>query len=117
MDLAQRRLAARPIRLLNPELEASRYAKSIAGLAIYLQEIQMEEPILLPVEQVREWLSAKKVVVAGTITRLVELRLLEMTKAAYNTGSAREFKFIGVEGKDYEAERRPTKSARKIEEQ
>jgi hypothetical protein len=51
---------------------------------------------------VREVLAAKKVVVAGTITKLIELGLLEMTKADYHTGSAREFKFRGVEGKDYE---------------
>lgn len=102
MDLARRRLEARPVRLLNPDLEASRYAKGIVGLAVYLQEIQKEEAILLPVEQVRELLAAKKVVVAGTITRLVELGLLEMTKATYNTGSAREFRFRGEEGKDFE---------------
>jgi len=113
LDLAQHRLAARPIRLLNPELEASRYAKGIFGLALYLQEIQKEEPILLPVEQVRELLVAKKVVVAGTIKRLVELGLLEMTKAEYNTGSAREFRFRGVEGKDYEGERAGPKSGKK----
>jgi len=113
MDLAQRRLAARPIRLLNSELEESRYAKGIIGLALYLQEIQGEEPILLPVEQVREWLKAKKVVVAGTIIKLVELGLLEMTKAEYNTGSAREFMFRGVKGKDYEVERGGPKPARK----
>jgi len=40
-------------------------------------------------------------VIAGTITRLVEMGLLEMTKATYNTGSAREFRFKGAEGKDY----------------
>lgn len=102
MDLAQRRLASKPLKLLNPELEASRYAKGIIGLAVYLQQIQKDEPILLPVEQVREVLAAKKVVVAGTITKLIELGLLEMTKADYHTGSAREFKFRGVEGKDYE---------------
>jgi len=102
MDLAKRRLTSRPIRLLNADLDASRYAKGIIGLAINLQEVQGEESILLPVEQVREILVAKKVVIAGTIMRLVELGLLEMTKAAYNTGSAREFLFKGVEGKDYE---------------
>lgn len=101
MDAAQRRLAAKPIRLLNPELEASRYAKGIVGLALYLQEIQKDEPILLPVEQVRAWLAAKKVVVAGTIAKLAQLGILEMTKREYNTGSAREFLFRGVEGKDY----------------
>ena len=113
IDLAQRRLAARPLRLLNPELNESRYAKGIIGLALYLQEIQKEEPILLPVEQVREILAAKKVVVAGTITKLVELGLLEMTKAEYNTGSAREFMFRGVKGKDYEVETGGPKPARK----
>ena len=102
MNLAQRRLEARPIRLLNADLETSRYAKGIVGLALYLQEYQKEQPILLPVEQVREWLAAKKIVVAGTIKNLVELGLLEMTKAEYNTGSAREFMFRGEKGKDYE---------------
>ncbi len=101
MDVAVRRLTTRPIRLLSPELEASRYAKGILGLAVHLQELQGESPILLPVEQVREILSAKKVVVAGTIMKLVEMGLLEMTKAQYNTGSAREFLFKGVKGKDY----------------
>lgn len=101
MALAQQKFASRRIRLLNQELEASRYAKGIVGLALHLQEIQKEEPILLPVEQVREWLVAKKVVVAGTIMKLVELGILEMTKPEYNTGSAREFRFRGVEGKDY----------------
>jgi hypothetical protein len=117
MDLAQRRLAARPIRLLNPDLEASRYAKGIVGLALYLQEIQKDEPILLPVEQVREILAAKKVVVAGTIKKLVELGILEMTKAEYNTGSAREFLFRGVEGKDYEVERGGPKAGKRRREE
>jgi hypothetical protein len=114
MDVAQRRLAAKPIRLLNAELEASRYAKGIIGLALYLQEIQKDEPILLPVEQVREWLVAKKVVVAGTITRLVQLGILEMTKPEYHTGSAREFRFRGVEGKDYVFDENVPKGARRI---
>lgn len=113
MDLAQRRLAAKPIRLLNTELEGSRYAKGIIGLALFLQEIQKDDPILLPVEQVRSWLGAKKVVVAGTITKLVQLGILEMTKAEYNTGSAREFLFRGVEGKDYVFEDAVPKGARR----
>lgn len=101
LDLAAHRLKARPIHLLDEELEASRYAKGVMGLAIHLQLIQKDEPILLPVEQVREILKAKKVVIAGTITKLVEMRLLELTKADYHTGSAREFKFRGVKGTDY----------------
>ena len=105
MDLAKRRLERQPVRLLNPELELSRYAKGIVGLAVHLQGIQGDEAILLPVDLVREALQAKKVVVAGTITKLVESGLLEMTKATYNTGSAREFKFLGIEGKDYVFER------------
>lgn len=105
MDVAIRRLSTRPIRLLNADLEAARCAKGILSLAVHLQELQGELPILLPVEQVREILSAKKVVVAGTIMKLVEMGLLEITKAAYNTGSAREFLFKGVEGKDYVFER------------
>lgn len=107
MDLAVRRLETRPIRLLDADLEESRYAKGVIGLAVHLQEIQGEEPILLPVEQVRQILKAKKVVVAGTITKLVELGLLEMTKAQYNTGSAREYLFKGVMGKDYVFIKRP----------
>ena len=114
MDLAQQRLESRPIRLLNPELEASRYAKGIFGLALYLQEIQKDEPILLPVEQVRSLLVAKKIVVAGTIKKLVELGILEMTKVEYNTGSAREFIFRGIEGKDYEFERAGPKGPKKL---
>lgn len=101
MDLASRRLENRPVRFLNSDIQASRYARGILSLAVHLQEIQKDQPILLPVEQVREILSAKKVVVAGTITKLVEMGLLEMTKSTYNTGSAREFRFKGTEGKDF----------------
>ncbi len=101
MDVAVRRLATKPIRLLNEDLEASRYAKGVVGLAVHLQDIQGKSPILLPVEQVREILKAKKVVIAGTIMKLVDIGLLEMTKATYNTGSAREFLFKGEKGKDY----------------
>ena len=101
LDLAVKRVETRPIQLLDEDLEASRYAKGILGLAIHLQEIQGDEPILLPVEQVREILSAKKVVVAGTITKLVDMGLLEITKPEYHTGSAREFRFRGEEGTDY----------------
>lgn len=101
LDFASHRLLTRPIRLLDDELESSRYTRGVMGLAIHLQEIQKEEPILLPVEQVRDILKAKKVVIAGTITKLVETGMLEMTKADYHTGSAREFRFRGVKGKDY----------------
>lgn len=101
LDLAVRRLQTRPIILLNEELENSRYARGILGLAIHLQDIQGKDPILLPVDQIREILAAKKVVVAGTITKLVDLGLLELTKEEYHTGSAREFRFKGVEGLDY----------------
>lgn len=101
MDLAVHRLSGRPVRFFNSEIEQSRYARGILSLAVHLQEIQKEEPILLPVEQVRAILAAKKVVVAGTIMKLVEMGLLEMTKSTYNTGSAREFRFRGIEGKDF----------------
>jgi hypothetical protein len=106
LDLAIRRLRTRPVRLLNADLETSRYAKGILGLAVHLQEIQGDDSILLPVEQVREILAAKKVVVAGTIMKLIDLGLLELTKPEYNTGSAREFRFKGVEGEDYVFEER-----------
>jgi hypothetical protein len=101
LDVAVRRLESKPVRLLDADLEASRYAKGILSLAIHLQDIQGTESILLPVEQVREILSAKKVVVAGTITKLVDMGLLELTKEDYHTGSAREYRFKGEEGKDF----------------
>lgn len=101
MDLAVRRLETRPVRFLNSDIEGSRYSKGVLSLAVHLQEIQKDEPILLPVDQVRAILGAKKVVVAGTIMKLVEMGLLEMTKSTYNTGSAREFRFKGAEGKDF----------------
>lgn len=107
LDMATRRLETRPVTLTDPELEASRYAKGVFGLALHLQAIQGDGPILLPVEQVREILKAKKIVVAGTITRLVDRGLLEMTKSEYHTGSAREFRFKGVEGEDYRLDDRP----------
>lgn len=101
LDLATRRLTSKPVILLDEELEASRYARDIMGLAVHLQQIQGEQPILLPVEQIRGIIAAKKVVVAGTITKLIDKGLLVMTKAAYHTGSAREFLFKGEAGKDY----------------
>lgn len=102
LQVAAKRLETRPIVLLNSELEASRYARGVLAIAIHLQDIQKAKPILLPVEQVREILTAKKVVVAGTILNLVKLNLLEMTKAAYSTGSAREYKCLAVEGTDFQ---------------
>lgn len=102
LDLALSRAGKQPFRLLHADLAGARLPTCIAALALQLQKHVGDENILLPIEQLRILFEARKVVVSGAVSRLVEAGFLTCTKEQYNTGSAREYRVIGVEGKDYE---------------
>ena len=88
LDLARFRARLEPIRLLDGELAHSRLATEIAAIALQLQRLQKEKPILLPIDQLREMFSQRKVVVSGAVLRLVEAGLLKVVDGKYHTGSA-----------------------------
>lgn len=67
-----------------------------------LQVLRAEEPILLPIDQIRNLLGQRKIVVSGAVQRLVEAGVLAYADKTYHTGKAREYRFVGVEGKHYE---------------
>ena len=102
LDLARFRARQEPIRLLDGELANSRLATEIAAIALQLQRLQKEKPILLPIDQVREMFSQRKVVVSGAVLRLVQAGILKVVDGKYHTGKAREFFFSGVEHEHYE---------------
>lgn len=101
LDLARFRARQEPIRLLDGELAHSRLATEIAAIALQLQRLQKEKPILLPIDQLRELFSQRKVVVSGAVLRLVEAGMLKVIDGKYHTGKAREFFFSGVEHEHY----------------
>ena len=101
LDLARFRARQEPIRLLDAELAHSRLATEIAGIALQLQRLQKEKPILLPIDQLREIFSQRKVVVSGAVLRLVEAGIIRFVDGKYHTGKAREFFFSGVEYEHY----------------
>lgn len=103
LRLAYGRSLRNPIRLLHRKLAGAELPTTIAGIALQLDIIQEhKEPILLPVENLRALLSQRKLVVGGALLRLIEHGVLEQTSKRHHTGRAREFRFVGVEGKDYE---------------
>lgn len=102
LDLAWHLARREPIRLLDPALVGKRVPTAIAGIARQLQLLQGEEPILLPIDQIRGLLEQRKIVVSGAVQRLVEAGLLAYADKSYHTGKAREFRFTGVEGEHYE---------------
>lgn len=102
LDLAWKRAQNGPIRLLDPQLAGKRVPTAIAGIARELQALQGEEPILLPIDQLRGMLQQRKIVVSGAVQRLVEAKLLDYADKSYHTGKAREFRFVGVEGEHFE---------------
>ena len=103
LRLAFRRAKQHPIRLLHPDLADAPLPALIAGIAYQLVETQRRPgPVLLPVDKLRALLSQRKLVVCGAILRLVQARLLEQTSLGYGRGRAREFKFRGCEGADFE---------------
>ena len=101
LDMARFRARREPIRLLDGELAHSRLATEIAGIALQLQKLQKDKPILLPIDQLREMFNQRKVVVSGAVLRLVEAGLLLIGDGKYHTGKAREFFFSGVEHQHY----------------
>jgi hypothetical protein len=101
LDLARFRARQEPIRLLDGELAQSRLATEIAAIAIQLQRLQKDKPIWLPIDQLREMFSQRKVVVSGAVLRLVEAGLLRFVDGKYHTGKAREYFFSGVEHEHY----------------
>ena len=100
LDLAWHRAKREPIRLLRLEL-TGRVPSTIANIAYQLQKIQGEEPILLPIDQLRILLCQRKIVVSGAVLRLVEAKIVVYTDKTYHTNKAREFKFTAVEGEHY----------------
>ncbi|MFI5458102.1 MAG: hypothetical protein ACHRXM_21925 [Isosphaerales bacterium] len=103
LDLARFRAHKQPIRLLDAGLAHSRLATEIAGIALQLQQLQKEKPILLPIDPLREMFGQRKVVVSGVVIRLVEAGLLRFVDGKYHTGKAREFLFSGQEHQHYAA--------------
>ena len=102
LDLALFRAVKRPIRLLHPDVATSTLAARFANVALQLQLIQLDKPILLPIEQLRQLFGVRKIVSSGTVTRLVEAGVLQCVNEKYHTGKAREFLFKGVEHEHYE---------------
>lgn len=103
LRLAFQRAKRYPIRLLHPDLTDAPLPTLIAGIAYHLGETQRQPgPILLPVDKVRALLAQRKLVVGGAILRLIQARILEQTSQGYGRGRAREFKFRGREGIDFE---------------
>ena len=101
LELARFRARQEPIRLLDGELAHSRLATEIAAIALQLQRLQKDKPILLPIDQLREMFSQRKVVVSGAVLRLIEAGILKVVDGKYHTGKAREFFFSGVEHEHY----------------
>ncbi|MGL6073078.1 MAG: hypothetical protein ACRC8S_02830 [Fimbriiglobus sp.] len=94
--VAYQRTLKKPIRLTQPEFVFAELPAIIAGIAYELSLLGKEgEPILLPVDAVRDLLKQRKIVVSGAINRLIESGILVDTGKKYRTGHAREFKFAG----------------------
>lgn len=102
LALAVFRANKKPIRLLPPDLADSRLATQIANVARQLQLIQDADAILLPIEQLRELFGQRKIVISGTVMRLVEGGVLTYVDKNYHTGKAREYRFSGREHEHYE---------------
>jgi hypothetical protein len=100
LQLAHLRSTKRPIRLLKEGL--GELTTQIASIALQLQRQQRNEPIMLPVEKIRQLLGLRKLVVSGALTQLIEAGLLQPTDGTWHTGKAREFRFAGKENEDYE---------------
>jgi len=52
---------------------------------------QGDDPILLPIDQLRTLLEQRKIVVSGAVQRLVEGGVIAYADKSYHTGKAREF--------------------------
>jgi hypothetical protein len=102
LDLAWMLAQREPLQLLDPSLAGRRVPTAIAGIAYHLQLFQDKEPILLPIDQLRLLLKQRKIVVSGAVQRLVEAKILDYADKSYHTGKAREFRFVGMSGEQFE---------------
>lgn len=100
LQLAHLRATKKPIRLLKEGF--GMVATQIAGIALHLQRQQGNAAILLPVEQIRQLLGLRKLVISGALTQLIGAGILQPTDGTWHTGKAREFHFAGKEDEDYE---------------
>jgi hypothetical protein len=89
-------------RLLVSELKDSQIATDIAAIARQLQLEIGNSNILLPIEQLRIVLSRRKIVISGVVRRLVDCGLIRMVNEKYHTRRAREYLFVGEQGKHFE---------------
>ncbi|MGE0533443.1 MAG: hypothetical protein AB7O68_00610 [Pirellulales bacterium] len=94
----------RPIRALNSEIQDP-LCQRILGIAVHLQRLNGPKPVLLPIEQLRTVLKARKLVVGGAVKRLQKHNLLFEVGEKAHTGRAREFRVGAMEGIDYEYEK------------
>jgi len=97
MELAWIRTLERPMQLVHPELRGTRVPQLVAGIAYELQRQQDDEPILLPIEGLRVFVGARKLIISGVVVRLQTHGLLECTDSSYRIGKARKYRFIGKE--------------------
>jgi len=92
----------RPLVLKNPRLAGATLLAVIATIALELQQRQKDGTIILPVEHLRRLLRQRKLLVGGALKILVKHKLLAEVDPTYFPGKAREFRFIGREGIDFE---------------
>jgi len=90
----------RPIRALRPEVQDP-LCQRILGIAVQLQAMNGSRSVLLPIEQLRTLLKARKLIVGGAVKRLMKLDLLAEIGEKAHTGRAREFRVRAREGVDF----------------
>lgn len=104
LRLAHSRALRCPIRLLADGLQDASLPALIAAMARQLTLLNRVGGgvILLPVNSLRSILRQRKVVVCGVLTRLMRAGIIQMVSKGYGLGKAREFRFMGQRGIDYE---------------
>jgi hypothetical protein len=102
LELASIRAKKYPVKLLKEGLQESQVSAQVAAVALHLQHQQQGQAILLPLEAIRSLLGMRKLVVSGALNQLVSSGVLVVTDGNFHSGKAKEFKFAGIEGSDYE---------------
>jgi hypothetical protein len=102
LQLALARSKERPIRLRHRDLVRVRSANAVAGVALELQRLQADAPIYLPINDLRQLMGQRKVVVSGAVMRLIEAGVLKCVEVEYRPGKARLFRFVAKEGTDFD---------------
>lgn len=102
LEVALERARTHPIKLIDESISRSRACSEIAAIAWQLQKSEGDRPIFLPIEQLRRILRLRKLVVSGAVRRLMKCGILESINSAYSRGKAREFRFVGRQGIDFE---------------